>query len=155
MQSPTAGNATELKTVGAITSGMVTNTGQYNLTLNGSGISNGTWNPTSSATAGGASWARKIQFTSTGNDSALRFTVTGIDAAGESLSETTAAAGGPNAGTSFTTGLYKAVYSITSSAVSVGNISVGTGHTAGDQYQHLIGVVPYGSTITRLYSYRT
>ena len=27
MQSPTAGNATELKTVGAITSGMVTNTG--------------------------------------------------------------------------------------------------------------------------------
>jgi len=155
MQSPTAGNATELKTVGAITSGMVTNTGAYNITLNGSGISNGTWNPASSDTNGGASWARKIQFTSTGNDSALRFTVTGIDAAGQSLSETTAAAGGPNAGTSFTTGLYKAVYSITVSAVSVGNISIGTGHTAGDQYQHLIGVVPYGSTLTRLYSYRT
>ena len=111
-QSPTAGNATELKTVGAITSGMVTNTGEYNITLNGSGISNGTWNPASSDTNGGASWARKIQFTSTANDSALRFTVTGIDAAGQSLSETTAAAGGPNAGTSFTTGLYKAVYSM-------------------------------------------
>ena len=154
-QSPTAGNATELKTVAAITSGMVTNTGQYNLTLNGSGISEGTWNPASSDTNGGASWARKIQFTSTANDSAMIFTVNGTDGAGETLTETTAAAAGPNAGTAFTAGLFKSVSSITADRVSVGNISIGTGHTAGDQYQHLIGIIPYGSALTRLYSYRT
>ena len=155
MQSPTAGNATELKTAAAITSGMVTNTGDYNLTLNGSGIEQGTWHPTSdsnSSTTGGVSWARKIMFTSTGNDSALRFTVNGTDAAGQTLTESNIT--GPNAGTSFTTGLFKSVTSITVSAVSVGNISVGTGHTAGDQYQHLIGVIPYGSALTRLYSFR-
>ena len=154
-QSPTAGNATELKTVAAITSGMVTNTGQYNLTLNGSGISEGTWNPASSNTNGGASWARKIQFTSTANDSAMIFTVNGTDGAGETLTETTGAGAGPNAGTAFTAGLFKSVSSITADRVSVGNISIGTGHTAGDQYQHLIGIIPYGSALTRLYSYRT
>ena len=152
VQSPSPAAATAISLVRAITTGDSNNNGSFTVLINGTGTTNGSFVPASSDTIGGASWARKIMFTSTGNDSALRFTVTGTNANGQLLTESNIT--GPNAGTSFTSGLFKSVTSITSSAVSTGSISVGIGHTAGDQYQHAIGVIPYGSALIHLTTYR-
>lgn len=68
-------------------------------------------------------YARQIAIASDGNDSGITFTVVGTDADGYALTEVVT---GPNATTVESTGYFKTVTSVTTSAAAVGNITVGT-----------------------------
>lgn len=82
------------------------------------------------ATAGVATFpaAYAVSVTSNGNDSTRTFTITGTDAAGNTISQTIT---GPNNTTVFTTLAFKTVTQVTISAASVGtSITVGFGSFA-------------------------
>ena len=82
------------------------------------------------ATAGVATFpaAYAVSVTSNGNDSTRTFTITGTDAAGNTVSQTIT---GPNNTTVFTTLAFKTVTRVTISAASVGtSITVGFGSFA-------------------------
>lgn len=84
--------------------------GVQSLTLNG-------------ALAGVADIARRVTITSSGNDSARTFTITGKDRNGRVISENLV---GPNTATVFTLNDFAAVTSITVDANTAGNITSGT-----------------------------
>ena len=132
-----------------------TRTGAGNLTLDGALCAtingNSVYAPSVSGTATTAdgAWARRISITSSGNDSGITFAVTGTDVDGKALSE---AVTGPNATETQTAntlvGIFKSVTKITTSASTVGNITVGTAAVAADIYCRALGVIPYQSTVT-------
>jgi hypothetical protein len=63
-----------------------------------------------------------VSITSSGNQSAINFTIRGLDTTGTEVSETIA---GPNATTVFSTNVYLQVFSVYSSATMTGTTSVG------------------------------
>lgn len=64
----------------------------------------------------------QVSLTSSGNQSAINFTIRGLDATGTEISETIA---GPNNTTVFSANIYSAVISVYSSAAMTGTTSVG------------------------------
>lgn len=85
-----------------------------NLTLGGALTSGGTFT---------ADYPRQIAVTSSGNDSARTFTVTGTDPNGVAQTEDIS---GPNAGSTESTKYFKTITSIAADDACAGNISVGT-----------------------------
>lgn len=71
--------------------------------------------------------ARRVLFTSGGDDSGITFTVTGTDWAGSPISETVA---GTNTSTAYTVLDYLTVTNITSSAATASTVTVGTNGVA-------------------------
>jgi len=69
----------------------------------------------------------RVSLTSAGNQSAITFTIRGLDATGTEISETLA---GPNATTVFSANIYAVVTSVYSSATMTGTTSVGYSNTA-------------------------
>ena len=68
-------------------------------------------------------YARRIGILSAGNDSGITFTIVGVDANGNALTEIVT---GANASTAESTGYFKSVTSITASGASAGNVTIGT-----------------------------
>ena len=75
--------------------------------------------------------SRRVLITAAGNESAKTFTVTGIGANGNTVSETIT---GPNATTAQSVLDYKTVTSITISAAAAGAITVGTSGVGGSKW---------------------
>jgi hypothetical protein len=129
-------------------------TGAGNLTLNGALTAtingNSVYAPSVSGTAATAdgAWARRISITSSGDDRTVTYTVYGTDINGKALSE---AVTGPNATETQTAntlvGIFKSVTKITTSASTVGNITVGIAGAASDLYARAIGILPYQSSL--------
>jgi hypothetical protein len=76
--------------------------------------------------------SRNVSVTSTGNLSAINFTITGLDQFGRTLTQTIA---GPSNSTVDTTVYYASVSSVTVSAAVGTNVSVGTGNTGYTNWQ--------------------
>ena len=101
------------------------------------------------STTADAAWARRIAITSDGNDSGITFTVYGTDVNGKALSEAVTGPSSTETQTANTlVGIFKSVTKITTSASTVGNITVGTAAVAADVYCRALGTIPYQSTIT-------
>lgn len=74
--------------------------------------------------------ARRVLFTSVGNDSAITFTVTGTDRYARTQSETLT---GGNATTVYTTRDFASVTAVTASGATAANVSVGTNSIASSE----------------------
>ena len=68
--------------------------------------------------------SHQVTITSSGNDSAIKFTVSGTDASGAAMTEIVS---GANAGTSNSIGFFKTITSITAVGDPTGTVSAGTG----------------------------
>src|SRR5262245_62176668 len=103
-------SAANIRTPASVTAGAVT--------LNGSLVSGG---------VARLDVARRLLFTSAGNDTGLFFTVAGTDSQGITIGETISAL----SSTTYSTVLdYKTVTSVAATASSAGNVSIGTSSTA-------------------------
>jgi len=71
-------------------------------------------------------YSRNISFTSVGNNSTVRFTITGMQN-GVPITELTNANAGPNNNTVYSTQIYDSVTSIVPSIANANNVSIGTG----------------------------
>ena len=102
--------------------------GAGNMVLNGSGSDE---SPTRRMRLTGSGFSRVITLTSTGNISAVNFTITGTDIRGAALSEVIA---GPNINTVSTTNNFYSVTSIAASAAVGTATSAGIGDTGTSQW---------------------
>ena len=132
-----------------------TRTGAGNLTLDGALTAtingNSVYAPSVSGTAATAdgAWARRISITSDANDSSVTYTVYGTDINGKALSEAVTGPSSTETQTANTlVGIFKSVTKITTSASTVGNITVGIAGAASDLYARAIGILPYQSSVT-------
>lgn len=110
-----AASTTNIKTTAAIA-------GAGAVTLNGTLVSGGV------ATL---DTARRVIFTSAGNDTGITFTISGTNWSGLVISETVTGASGGAASTVLD---YKTVTGVTSSGASAGNVSIGTNGVAGSPW---------------------
>lgn len=115
-----AASTTNIKTAAAIG-------GAGAVTLNGSTVSGGV------ATL---DTARRVIFTSAGNDTGITFTITGTNWSGSPISETVTGASGGAASTVLD---YKTVTGVTASGASAGNVSIGTNGVAASPWVRLDG----------------
>lgn len=108
-------SATNIRTASAIA-------GAGAVTLNGSLVSGGV------ATLDNP---RRVLITSAGNDSGITFTLTGKNAAGDTLTETIA---GTNGSSAYSVLDYKLLTAVSSSGASAGNVSIGTNGIGGSPW---------------------
>lgn len=108
-------------------------TGAGALTLNGTGVDKmSTYllnNPRMTLT--GSGFERTVSLTSSGNISALNFTITGKNIRGEAVTETRS---GPNSNTVYTTALFYEVNTVSVSATVGTAVEVGIGTTGNSQW---------------------
>lgn len=108
-----------------------TTAGSGSFILNGSGRDQNSPVPRVKLDSG---WNRVVSLTSTGNISAVNFTITGLDVNGNAVSETRA---GPNNNTVYTTAFYSVVLTVTVNGAVATATSVGSGDTGETQWWRL------------------